>query len=174
MKHKFISLSIILLYFTALSIAQQPDSSREKAHFEFAPSLKSIQVDGSIILLAYDYGGSVDIDFLKFTGKNNSSLGTRLGIEYLSSGDFGGGRKSYLDYNLLVRHTVSGSQFRFDAIGGYAYQTRQEISHQSGFKIGLELRWKIAPSVFGMLVKWNKIVLFHGFVGVGLYLGYDR
>ena len=175
MKHICISLGIIVLYFTAFSIAQQPDSSIEKAHFEFTPSFKSIQVDGTLFLFAYDCGGSVDIDFLSFTGGHNSSLGTRVGIEYWAWGDVGGGGESYLDYNLLVRLTGSSSYFRFDVIGGYTYQTRQEISHHSGFKIGWELRWKIAPSAFGMLAKWNKFALSsHSFFGIGLYAGYDR
>jgi hypothetical protein len=141
--------------------------------------LRSLQIDGSWLLFTASYGGSVDLDFFSFTKGRKSALGTRLGVERTLSGGPGSGHTGgspYLDYNMLLRVTLPGESLRFDFLLGYSIETSEVPRYESPkglVKVGGELRWKIAPGVFGLLVKANGTTS-KGTAGIGLYLGWDQ
>lgn len=164
------------LYQTAA--ASEVDSTTSTPTVEFSPSLRGTQVDGTIFLFMLAYSGSVDIDFLRFTTRRESTLGIRVGAERFETGGVSGstGGSPYLDYNVLLRTTLSGKFLRFDAYLGFAHHTSyypQYYPSENLVKYGAELRWKIAPGVFGLLAKANGTKS-AGVIGVGLYLGWDQ
>lgn len=159
-----------------ISTAGERDSTQTA--IEFAPGLRSVQLDGTVFLFNYAYSGSVDIDLLQFKTGRRSSIGIRAGVERFSTGGPGGqtGGSPYLDYNALLRSTLTGEAFRFDAFVGYAQHTSdhpQFYPAKGLVKYGAELRWKIAPGVFGLLLKANGTSS-DGIVGIGLYFGWDQ
>lgn len=120
----------------------------------------------------------MDIDFVQFRVGRRSSLGIRVGVERFSTGGSGGqtGGSPYLDYNLLLRSTLPGEAFRFDAYVGYTQHTSdhpQFYPAKGLVKYGAEARWKVAPGVFGVLLKANGTNS-AGIVGIGLYFGWDQ
>jgi hypothetical protein len=158
--------------------AEGDDSASTVGGPEFGISFRSFQIDGSWLLFTAAYGGSVDIDFLSFTTGRQSSIGTRVGIERTISGGPGGhtGGSPYLDYNMLLRATLPGESLRLDLLLGYAIETSevpQYESPKSVIKGGAELRWKIVPNLFGLLLKANGTPS-KGTVGIGAYLGWDQ
>ncbi len=170
-----LALSGSLLCMGGIGRANEHDSTVSTA--VFGPSLRSVQVDGTIFFFTAAYSGSVDVDFLQFKAGRRSSLGLRAGIEYFETGGVGGrtGGSPYLDYNVLLRSTLSGESLRFDAFLGYTRHTSdlpQYYPAKNLVKYGIELRWKIAPGVFGLLAKVNGTKS-AATVGIGLYLGWD-
>jgi hypothetical protein len=64
----------------------------------------------------------------------------------------------------------------FDFLLGYSIETSEVRHYESpkgSIKVGGELRWKIAPGVFGLLLKANGTES-KGTAGIGAYLGYDQ
>jgi hypothetical protein len=173
---KLAMFALVSLLICELSPASEADSTAPVSTVQFRPGLRSIQVDATIFLFTAAYSGSVDIDFLQ-TGRQ-SALGIRTGVERFVTGGPGGpsGGSPYLDYNVLVRSTLSGESLRFDAFLGCAYHTSDLSQYYPSMglvKYGAEFRWKIAPGVFGLLAKANGTKS-AGTVGVGLYLGWDQ
>lgn len=172
----FTILSYLLL--SSLGLAQDRDTSSVETSIEFAPGLKSIQGDGTVFFFSVSYSGSVDLDFLRLGTTRHPSIGVRAGVEGFHTGGPGGsiGGSPYLDYNGLLRFTLEGTSLRLDGFVGYAYHTSsfpQFYRSEGLVKYGAELRWKIAPHVFGMLIKANGTKS-AGIFGVGFYFGWDK
>ena len=175
MRIKYQIISIVIFLSVAIGNAQQPDISKNENHFKFEPSLRSVQVDGTFAFFALDFGGSVDVDFIQFAGGKNSTFGIRAGMENWTGGSPGGSGESYLDYNFLLRSTLPRKYFRIDLLVGYTYHIKNSLLFGGGLKAGCEIRWKIAPGIFGMLTKMNwSILSSHGYAGIGFYIGYDQ
>lgn len=85
------------------------------------------------------------------------------------------GGSPFLDYNFLVRSTIADEMLRFDVFLGFAYHTSMKKNNASKglLKYGGELRWKVAPGVFGLLLKFNRTKS-TGTGGIGLYFGWDQ
>lgn len=171
-------LILISLLLSEIGVSSEADSTLPISTVEFRPSLRGIQADGTIFLFTLAYSGSVDIDFLRHTTGRYSSLGIRVGVEHFETGGPGGrtGGSPYIDYNLLLRSTLAGEKLRFDAFLGYAYHTSglPQFYPSTGLvKYGAEFRWKIAPGIFGLLLKANGTKSAEVF-GVGFYLGWDQ
>jgi hypothetical protein len=139
----------------------------------FSPKLKSIQIDGTTtVYTSGALGGSIDADFLSLARNSAASLGTRLGVDRYIWGNFGGVEGDYLDYDALLRFSLSGQSVRFDLFGGTAYRINMEAPSSYwgwGPKFGVQFRWRILPGILGLLFKWNG----HA-GGVGLYGGWDQ
>jgi len=163
---------------TGVGYGEGVDSTLTGEGPEFGISLRGVQIDGSWLLFTAAYGGSIDLDFLSFMTGRRSSLGTRVGVEGIVTGGTGGhtGGSPYLDYNMLLRATLPGESLRLDVLLGYSIETSDTPFYEPSrglIKAGAELRWKIVPNVFGLLLKGNGTNS-KGTVGIGLYLGYDQ
>ncbi len=172
-------ISVVCLSFLTVgwAIADQKDSTCETVNVAFRPLVRSAQVDGTIFLYGAAYGGSVDIDIFQMHTTQPSSIGVRLGLERVGIGGPGGlkGGSPYLDYCSLVRLSFLGHSWRFDALLGYAYQQSKHPDISSSRPIlrsGAELKWKILPGLFGLMLKGNASKS-EAFIGIGVYGGWE-
>ena len=178
MRQRFVVISFLLLCLGGIGRANEQDSTAPTPRVVFGPYLRGVQVDGAIFFFSVAYSGSVDVDFLQFKEGRRSTLGIRAGVERFETGGPSGrtGGSPYLDYNVLLRSTLSGESLRFDALLGYVRHTSdfpQYYPARDLVKYGIEVRWKIAPGVFGLLAKANGTKS-AGTVGIGLYCGWDQ
>ncbi len=175
-KFRLSSLICIALFACTFATAQDLDTLRFPLTIEFAPTLTSIQVDGTTLVFTGSLAVSADFDFIRIEGNPTIPLlGIRAGVDYYTSGDFEGGN-TYRDYNVLGRFSLKGEVLRFDLIGGYAYQYFQYGDWQPlgwNFKGGANLRWTWIPGFCGMVVKAEG-TRFSSAIGIGFYAGWNQ
>jgi hypothetical protein len=137
------------------------------------PQLRSVLLDVYWVLFIGGISAEVDIDFLQFRTQPLSTLGVRLGLDHYASGGPGGptGGSPFTDYDLLLRHTVSGSLVRFDLCVGYCYYTTSSPKYypaKDGWKFGVEIRFKVIEHFLSALGKFSRSG------GIGGSIGWDR
>jgi hypothetical protein len=134
--------------------------------------LRSILLDFESLLFIGGVSGSVDVDFVRLASSNFSTLGVRFAVDRYAYGGPGGSAEGspFTDFNILLRHTASGSVLRFDVYFGYCYytnSTRSSLPPSGGLKFGVEIRVKFLPHIMSLLAKFSKPL------GVGLSFGWD-
>jgi len=139
----------------------------------FHPQLRSVLFDAEWALFMGGISGSVDIDLIRLPSSLHSSFGVRFGVDRYFSGSVGGATAGspFTDYNILVRHTASGSLLRLDIYLGYSYHTTSYptyVPSKGGAKFGVEIRWKLVEHIFSLLAKLSRPA------GVGGSIGWDR
>ena len=83
------ALSSLLICMSGISISGERDTTTTKAPIEFAPALRSIQIDGTVFWTTAAYSGSVDLDLLQHAARRPLTLGIRAGAEGFETGGSG-------------------------------------------------------------------------------------
>jgi len=161
---------------SAESPAIAQDSVKSRGPIRFSPAFRSVQIDGAIIVFSACGGASVDFDlFVPSVESRAMTVGARFGPDWTGWSGAGGGGGERMDYNLYMRTSVGGRVARFDVLLGYSWEGTTATPSSPAdnlFKAGAEVRWKLLTNGTGLLFKVNGSRA-GGFVGVGLFLGYD-
>ena len=177
MKKKFFYIIIFLFVFSLNNyfLFAQVDSSKiiDKNKFEFSPAFHSIQIDGNVFFISYEFGGHIDLDL--FQSRNNVCLGTRLSVEHYSSGDFGGTTfgSPFTNYNLYLRFSKISDNLSFNFLGGISYYNTAQPDYfpNKGLpRICFEIKY---GRIVGIILKGaTSFKERTGFIGVGLSLDF--
>ena len=161
-----VALTGCILIVGSVSASQESDSSLTSAAVSY-PRFRSVLVDLALAPFLAGVSASVDVDLVRLPSAHLSTLGIRLAVDrYIFGGPGGEGSGSpALDYDVLIRHTASGSVLRFDVYIGYAYYASRAAS---GLKFGIEFRLAIVEHIWGFLAKLSLPM------GVGFSAGWEQ
>ncbi|MCF8239772.1 MAG: hypothetical protein K9J16_00190 [Melioribacteraceae bacterium] len=173
----YIILRVILIFilitnYNLFSLEEQ-DSTVNK--LEFIPSFHSIQIEGNIFIISYEFGGNIDFDL--FRSKNNICIGSRFSVEHYSLGDFGGSKlgSPFTNYNLFLRLSTNHIYFSTDVYGGISYYVTSASNYYPNDylpRIGFEIKY---GNIIGIILRGSTSFKDRtGFFGIGIYLGYDH
>lgn len=161
--------------FTQFNYSQVDSSKYNDKLFYFNPSIHSIQIDATSIILINQIG--LEFDFDIFQLKNiKSCIGTRIGIEhyYLTNLVDKYEGSPFTDYNILGRMSNSIGDLSTSILIGITYYTTNENYFPSKylFRTGFELKYGIT---FGLLLKGSTSLTKNtSFIGVGIFIGYNH
>ena len=116
---------IIALCLLTNTPTQADDISRVDSTERY-PQLRSVLLQAEVAPFIVGFGGLIDYDFVRFPSQHLSTFGIRISVDHYQYGG-PGGESSYspaLDYNILLRHTASGSVVRFDILFNDNYYFR--------------------------------------------------
>jgi hypothetical protein len=132
-------------------MSQDIDSAKTSAEVSY-PRFRSFWVDLALAPFMGGVSGVLDVDLVRLPSTHLSTFGVRFAVDrYIFGGPGGEGSGSpALDYDVLIRHTASGSVVRFDIYLGYAYYAS---SSTGGLKFGLEFRFAIIEHFWAFLAK---------------------
>jgi len=143
--------------------------------FYFNPSIHSIQIDATSIILMNQIGGEFDFDIFQLKDKN-SCIGFRIGIEryYLINLVDKYYGSPFTDYNVLARMSNVIGDLSSSILIGITYYTTNENYFPSKylFRTGFELKY---GTTFGFLLKGSTSLKKNtSFIGVGIFIGYNH
>jgi len=181
MNHSYSITLLILTNLFVLSITPFTFSQTDSTKFEdnnlvFDPSIHSIQIDATTIILMNQIGGQFDFDALR-TNSKNLCVGTRLSIEHYYLGNFVDevDGSPFTNYNLYVRLSGEKDDLCFEVVGGVTYYTTDEPSHLPDkymFRTGFEIKY---GSILGFILKGSTSLSSNSsFIGIGVSIGYDH
>ncbi len=175
--HKKYSLVILIYSIFTPIIYSQIDSTRAKDNsLIFNPSIHSIQIDATSIILINQIGGELDFDILRSIIKN-TCLGTRISVEhyYLSNPVDKVTGSPFTNYNVYARLSGTTDDLLISILGGVTYYTTSDKSYLPSkylFRTGFEIKY---GSAFGFILKGStSLIKSSSFIGVGIYLGYNH
>ena len=158
-------------------IYSQDDSTRlQDNNFILIPSIHCIQIDATSIIIMNQIGGEIDFDILQIK-KNNTCIGTRIGIEHYNLTNFVDKYygSPFTNYNLLARLSTKPDDLSISALLGMTYYTSSEpgyIQSRYLFRTGFEIKY---GTTLGFLLKGStSLIRNSSFIGVGFYLGYNH
>ncbi|MBT8386200.1 MAG: hypothetical protein KJO12_02210 [Ignavibacteria bacterium] len=128
------------------STYSQTDTSNQlDTNFSFSPMIAGGQLEVTTLLAVSEFGGLVDIDFIRKESKVNYSYGVRLSFESYAYFEVGGptGGGPFRDYCFFAIHSARSAYFHFNIFGGLAYHTRKSTFYgpnQILPRSGIELR----------------------------------
>lgn len=161
--------------FTQVNYSQVDSSMNDDKFFYFNPSIHSIQIDATSIVLMNQIGGEFDFDIFQLKNKN-SCIGTRIGIEHYYLINFVD--KSYgspfTNYNLFARMSNVTDDLSSSILIGITYYTTDENYFPSKylFRTGFEIKY---GTTFGFLLKGStSLKKDTSFIGVGIFMGYNH
>lgn len=143
------------------------------------PKFFSVQVDATTLLFINEISGHIDYDV--FSSENTlHSFGMRVSIEHYSLGSFAGSTigSPFTNYNLYARHSIRGSIFWFDLVGGCTYYTTSASMYRDNkllLRGGFEVGHKFIFSNVGIGLVLKASTSFKsdtGFLGLGITFGF--
>lgn len=181
MNHSYSITLLILTNLIAVSLTpfifSQADSTKfEDNNLVFNPSIHSIQIDATSIVLMNQLGGQFDFDVLRSNNKN-LCVGTRLSIEHYYLVNFVDGvdGSPFTNYNLYARVSANEDDLCFEVIGGVTYYTTDDpdrFTNKYMFRTGFEIKY---GSTLAFILKGStSLSLNSSFIGIGVSLGYDH
>ena len=141
-----------------------------------SPSIHSIQINATSIVLINQIGGQFDFDVLRSINKN-LCIGTRLSVERYYWGDFGGSTlgSPFTNYNLYSRLSTIIDNLSISVLGGITYYTTDDpiyLPDKYLFRAGFEVQ---LGSTVGLVLKGStSLTKNSSFIGIGICLGYDH
>ena len=176
-KHKrVLEILLICLIFSPIIYSQDDSIRLQNKSFVLLPSLHSIQIDATSIIIMNQIGGEIDFDI--FHSKNNNTcIGTRIGIEHYALINFVDKYygSPFTNYNLLARLSTKPDDLSISALLGMTYYTSNEPSYIQSrylFRTGFEIKY---GTTLGFLLKGStSLIKNSSFIGIGFYLGYDN
>lgn len=165
---------ILLLLLPGRSARAQTDESVTADSVGIAIEIRSVQIDVTTIIFSYSIGISVDVDGIEAGG---NAAGLRIGFDHIVNGGLEGAADGspFNEAHLLARLTMSLAFFRWDVYGGLAAQWPNSLLLQFVPKAGMDLRFRILPPYFGLIVRVSKTFSDPASYGgvVGVYGGYE-
>ena len=161
---------------TQLTFSQTDSTKLKDNKLVFDPSIHSIQIDATSIIIMNQIGGEFDFDIIRSESKN-TCIGTRIGVEhyYLSNPVSKVYGSPFTNYNLYARISGITDDLKISVLCGATYYTTDDPSYLPSkylFRTGFEIRY---GNTFGFLIKGSTSLINNSsFIGVGVYLGYNH
>ncbi len=173
---KFLFTIMIYVIFTPIIYSQDDSTKLHDKTFVLIPSLHSIQIDATSIILMNQIGGEIDLDIFHSEYKN-TCLGTRFGIEHYYLINFVDKYygSPFTNYNLFARLSTTPKDLSISILLGMTYYTSEEPSYIPSkylFRTGFEIKY---GTTLGFLIKGSTSMIKNSsFVGIGVYFGYNH
>ncbi len=141
----------------------------------FQPSFHGIQIDGTALILMYEYSGQLDFDLLR--SNNNVCIGVRMSAEHYAMGDFGGSTMGspFTNYNLYFRISTVKDYFSTSVLFGvskYETSSPEYVPNENLLRGGFEIKYgKIISLIFKGSTSFKERTTF---IGLGLSLDYNH
>ncbi len=166
---------MILGIFTQVNYSQVDSSKYDDKLFYFNPSIHSIQIDATSIVLMNQIGGEFDFDIYQLKNKN-FCVGTRIGIEHYYLTNFVDKYygSPFTDYNFFARMSNVAGDLSTSFLIGLTYYTTDENYFPSKylFRTGFEIRY---GTIFGFILKGSTSLKKNtSFIGLGIFIGYNH
>ena len=161
---------------TSFTFSQTDSTKSEDNNLVFNPSIHSIQIDATTIVLMNQIGGQFDFDVLRNNNKN-FCVGTRLSIEHYYLGNFVDevDGSPFTNYNLYARLRGKKDDLCFNILSGVTYYTTDKpiyLPDKYMFRAGFEIKY---GSILGFILKGSTSLTSNSsFIGIGVSLGYNH
>ena len=157
---------IIAICLLTNSLARADEGARVDSMGRY-PQLRSVLLQAEVAPFIVGFGGLIDYDFVRFPSQHLSTFGVRISVDHYKFGGPGGedSDSPALDYNILLRHTASGSVVRFDIYLGYCHYSKKNTDY---LKFGIDIQFAIIDHFWSLLAKLSLPA------GIGFSAGWQK
>ena len=162
--HKLVGIIAICLLTNTLARADEGARVDSMGRY---PQLRSVLLQAEVAPFIVGFGGLIDYDFVRFPSQHLSTFGVRISVDHYTFGGPGGESSDSpaLDYNILLRHTASGSVVRFDIYLGYCHYSKKNTDY---LKFGIDIQFAIIDHFWSLLAKLSLPA------GIGFSAGWQK